>query len=338
MKGNLKRIKNFYYRLICKRKYKFLIIFFFIINNFILQKKYIFCFECIKNDKYQSSKCCECPNELIFNGLKIESPEDTIQEIIKYNKSISRFGDGEYDIIFGSDINYQEYNERLSKRLMEIINSNKTNLLVGIICPYNKSLQNNYINSEIKFWKIWFLTYKIKLLKILNKKKKYYSSEITRFYSKFKSKTKVPQYIEKLKKIWMGRDVLFVEGEKTRLGVGNDLFNNTKSIRRIICPPKNSFRVYDKILDTVLKFDKNFLILISLGPTASVLAYDLSSYGYQAVDIGHADIQYELFLRRAKSIIQIPFKFVNEYNSGKNENVGKVKDLNYYKQIAYKIF
>jgi glycosyltransferase family protein len=122
----------------------------------------------------------------------------------------------------------------------------------------------------------------------------------------------------------MGREVLFVEGEKTRLGVGNDLFSNTKSIRRIICPPKNSFRVYDKILDTVLKFDKNILILISLGPTATVLAYDLSSYGYQAVDIGHADIQYELFLRRAKNIIQIPFKFVNEYNSGRNENVGKV--------------
>jgi hypothetical protein len=69
---------------------------------------------------------------------------------------------------------------------MEILNSNKTNLLVGNICPYKKSIQNNYIKLEIKFWKIWFLTYKIKSLKILNIKKIYYSSEITRFYSKFK--------------------------------------------------------------------------------------------------------------------------------------------------------
>ena len=290
-------------------------------NNLNLKKenkyKYKYCFKCIKKINNLPPKCSKCPTELILEGLKIVSTEDTIKEIIQFNKSISRYGDGEFSLIFGISINFQEFNERLSKKLLEILNNNKTNLLVGIFYyPYKKN----------------------ELLKILNKKKKYYSADITRFYSKFKNRTKVPQYIKKLKKIWMGRNILIVEGEKTRLGIGNDLFNNTKSIKRIICPSKNSFRVYDKILDIVLKFDKNMLILISLGPTATVLAYDLSNYGYQTIDIGHTDIQYELFLRYAKNIIQIPFKFVNEYNFGRNEDVGKVTDVMYYKQIVYNIF
>ena len=31
------------------------------------------------------------------------------------------------------------------------------------------------------------------------------------------------------------------------------------------------------------------------------------------------------------------YKFVNEYNDGRNVNVGEVDDINYYKQIIYKI-
>lgn len=36
-------------------------------------------------------------------------------------------------------------------------------------------------------------------------------------------------------------------------------------------------------------------------------------------------------------MIQIPHKFVNEYNNGRNEDVGMVEDVNYYKQIIYNI-
>ena len=67
------------------------------------------------------------------------------------------------------------------------------------------------------------------------------------------------------------------------------------------------------------------------------MAYDLSHLGYQAIDFGHIDIQYELVLRNATDMIQIPHKFVNEYKGGRNENVGEVEDVNYYKQIIFKI-
>ena len=41
----------------------------------------------------------------------------------------------------------------------------------------------------------------------------------------------------------------------------------------------------------MLKIAKNTLILISLGPAASVISYDICKLGYQSIDIGHSDTE-----------------------------------------------
>jgi glycosyltransferase family protein len=166
--------------------------------------------------------------------------------------------------------------------------------------------------------------------------RKYYSSMISRFYIEYKDKSKIPYYIKKLKQIWDKKDILIIEGEMSRLGVGNDLFNNSKSIKRILCPAINAFNVYEKIISQAKKIDKSNLILLALGPTSSVLAYDLYKIGYQVIDVGHIDIEYEWFLRKAKKKIQIENKYVNEAYGNKFK-FGKVKDKNYYKEIICRI-
>ena len=153
-----------------------------------------------------------------------------------------------------------------------------------------------------------------------------------------KSKKGVPEYIRKLKKIWDKRNIVIIEGEKSRLGIGNDLFENSNSIKRIICPTINAFNHYQEIINTIkIKVEKNKLILIALGPTATILAYDLNKLGYQAIDIGHVDIEYEWYLRKAKYKIPIKNKYVNEC-SAKNISFDKVKDKKYYRQIIAQIF
>ena len=220
------------------------------------------------------------------------------------------------------------------------------------ISPTNKEL-STYYKSRIKFKSLTrnnsFNSLYMKPSSVIDK------SSISYIYDKckeeidhgnkvaenvFRYNEKISKSIEKKlgkRKNSAERLKRIIEGDKSRIGIGNNLFNNSKSIKRIICPNKNAFTVYDKILNATLKFDKNYLILISLGPTATVLAYDLNRYGYQAIDFGHADIQYEFYLRNATKTIQIPNKFVNEFNGGKNENVGNITDLEYYNQIITKI-
>ena len=78
------------------------------------------------------------------------------------------------------------------------------------------------------------------------------------------------------------------------------------------------------------------MILISLGPTATILTYDILKLGNQIIDFGHFDIQYEYYLRNATKKIKIPKKYVAEVKDG-SVNISSVNDKEYYKQIIYKI-
>ena len=127
------------------------------------------------------------------------------------------------------------------------------------------------------------------------------------------------------------RDVIICEGEKTRMGVGNDLLDNWKSIKRIICPSENSFDKYDEILETLKKQPKDSLILIALGPTATVLVYEMSKEGYQALDLGHLDIEYEWCIRNATKREKIINKYTNEVIQG--DEIQDVEDQSYKNQI-----
>lgn len=274
--------------------------------------------------------------EKVLGRYNIVSPIETIEKIVKDNASISRFGDGEFDMIYGVGMNYQKYNPKLAQRLEEILLSQDKGMLIGIPGIVNLDYCNQYTGFATEFWPKWLKKYKFKLLRILRKNRKYYSAQITRFYLDYKDKSNTQEYVKKLKEIWNNKDVVIVEGEKSRLGVGNDLFDNMKSIQRIICPSEDAFEIYDKIYEECLNIDKNKLILLALGPTATVLAYDLFKAGYRAIDIGHVDIEYEWFLRKATTKIKIENKYVTEVKEGRI-NIQEIKDDKYQREIIAKI-
>ena len=296
-----------------------------------------YCIKCINN---YNIRCKFCSKKIIFTGLNIATREETLDEIIYNNKSLARFGDGEFNLMFGWRNGFQNENKLLQEKLINTLNSTLKNLLIGIYIPYRNEDLRYLTRAGIIYWKKWFNHVKFKSIKLLNKSRKYYSALISRYYSLYKDKRKFNtlEYITKLKKIWEQRDILIIEGYYSRNGIGNDLFNNAKSIKRILCPSKNAFLVYDKIINETMKLKiyKNLLILISLGPTASVLSYDLCKLGFQVIDIGHADLEYEYYLRNYDSIKKIPYKFVNEVKNG-DINITNITDENYYKQIFSKI-
>lgn len=128
-----------------------------------------------------------------------------------------------------------------------------------------------------------------------------------------KDKGHCTETISRIRKIWEKRHCVIVEGEGTRMGVGNDLFDNAFIDGRLLCPSVDAFKKYDRILDYIRSnISKEALILIALGMTATVLAYDLALIGYQAIDIGHIDIEYEWYLMKAETKCAITNKSVNE--------------------------
>lgn len=263
----------------------------------------------------------------------IKSINETIDEIIK-GKSISRYGDGEFSCVLkNKNLGFQSYDKKLSERLNEILKTNLKNHLVAIPSTFNKI--NNLTNSEAIFWSRYYIKNHKNLDKILDLQKIYYDAMITRFYLPFKNKKENIKSIEKLKNYFFDKKILIIEGENTRFGVDNNLLKNVKSVKRILAPSKNAFSVYDKLLEEACKFSKDTIILIALGPTATVLAYDLCKEGYQAIDIGHLDIEYEWYLSGAKKKVEVKYKDVGDIKSKNNKEIDDLKLKREYEEQIY---
>lgn len=258
--------------------------------------------------------------------------EKVIYEIIHKNKSLARFGDGEFKWIMNIKQNsFQKDDIMLSKKLKECLNSNNPNLLIGI--PKALIKINDYNKFAKNIWMRFICLYGMKCYDMIPKNKAYADTNITRFYMDYKDKSKVKKRINNLKLIWENKDVIIVEGYKTKLGVNNDLLDNAKSIHRILVPNKDAFDKYNDIYNEVIKQNKNNLILLSIGPTATILANDLSIIGFQAIDIGHVDIEYEWYLKNAKEKIPIKGKYVNEAKSMGDYSDYRIEDESYNKSI-----
>jgi len=264
---------------------------------------------------------------------------ETIQYIIDHKVSISRYGDGEFAMIYhllnGGDCSnfyikaFQDYDENLAMRLKDILlNSNVKNHKIGV--PYAIIKTDEYVGMEKVFWERFVVLDISRFTKILDVNRLYLNSCFTRFYMGHKHKN-VDSYVYKLKKIWDRMNICIVEGEESRLGVGNDLFENAASIRRILCPSLNAFSKYDEIFNIIKEYSKFDLYLLALGHTATILAYDLSQIGLWAIDIGHVDIEYEWYLMGAKEKKRIKTKYVNEIPEGRI--VEDIEDPVYKSQI-----
>lgn len=266
--------------------------------------------------------------------LNIKSIDESIDYLTNNKVSLARFGDGEFKIMHSKKIGFQENNKELANRLKEVLNSTSKDIMICI--PGTLIQTNDMVDKSKNYWDSYLKQNRMTWYKDLSLKKLYYNTQMTRLYIDYKDKSKVGKRFEKLKSVWSNKDIVIVEGKFSKLGVGNDLFKGVTSISRIICPSKNAFDKYDEILDNVKKVDKSKLILIALGPTATVLAYDLHLLGYQALDIGHIDIEYEWFLRNVSEKVAIENKYVNEVMEGRITETNDY-DIEYLKQILYRI-
>lgn len=259
----------------------------------------------------------------------VMNTDETLKRIINDKCSVSRFGDGEFSLIYGESLKFQASSSEISNRLREILISNKNK---HIVCIPNVFENMEWATDNArKYWMKYLNLNRSKIYKIINMNKIYYDTQVTRLYIDIKDKSKVEKRFNLVESLWNNREVVIVEGEKSRLGIGNDLFNGCKSIERIICPSINAFSKYDEIFKEVKKQDKSKLILIALGPTATILAYDLSNEGYQAIDIGHIDIEYEWYLMKVKEKCPVKNKYIGEINGG--DCVEDILDKKYNKQI-----
>ncbi len=269
---------------------------------------------------------------------KITSHQDTMQQLM-IGKSLVRYGDGEFSIISGqARPPFQKNDSALAERLKEILSQNKDNILVAIADNYGNL--SKYTHSAAHGIREYMTpSVRREHMCLLNPNRTYHDAYISRPYliKEDKDPEKIHHEFNEWKQLWNGRNVIVVEGAGTRAGSGNDFFSNTQSIRRIICPARNSFDKYEEILSKCLDIaekERDCLFLAALGPTATVLCYDLADRGYQAIDIGHLDIEYEWFLAGQGDRIPIKNKLTQESPEATDE-YDEEELQEYFQQIVW---
>ncbi len=270
----------------------------------------------------------ELLKEMEKSNITILGIEESLIKI-KEGKSIARFGDGELDIIIDKDLKFQEHNSKLAERLKGILADNQEFCLIGIPDVINK-FENLTFESEA-FWIDNMYKTRKTWLKYINDNMEYCTANLTRPYIRHKDRSECGKYFSIIKEIWKDKDVVVCEGEQTGVGVGNDLLEGCKSVRRVLCPAEDAFNKYDEIINRLKQEPKDVLIILALGPTATVLAYDLAKEGYQALDMGHIDIEYEWYRRNVSKRERIENKYTNEVEGGNQTQ--ELKDNDYLKQI-----
>lgn len=278
----------------------------------------------------------------LVQKARILTSEQTIDLIVKEHLSVSRFGDGELQMIshylaggsadeFKVDT-FQDYIPILAKSLLDVFSSDNDKVLVCV--PYALVDSRVYYGYDSLFYRREWLARKTLFMNHL-KRSTIGDTNFTRFYLHRQDIKDYPRYIESMKRIWDKREVVLVEGQFSRLGVGNDLFDNASSIERVICPAKNAFSIYEELLSYLETLPKDKLFLLALGHTATVLASDLAKNGFQAIDLGHVDIEYEWYRMGAKEKVAVNNKYVNEVASGRISSAER--NEKYAEQVIYSI-
>lgn len=249
------------------------------------------------------------------NYYDIKSSEELITYLINNrNVSLVRFGDGEFEIMQGKSRPwFQTQDDDLSEKLKKSFYVHKENVIVAI--PDIMGDLSKYTDTAADDIRMYLKTdnARQRLFNILEKNEVYYDAYVTRPYIMYKDKEHAKNVFELFKKLWCDKNVLLVEGEYIRSGLGNDLFDNVKSMKRILCPAQNAFDYYEDIIDTIKSnIDNIDLILCCLGPTATIMAYDLADCGVQTIDLGQLDNEYEWYRKGATDRISIENKAVPE--------------------------
>lgn len=229
--------------------------------------------------------------------LNIAGTDESISLLSKNNFSMARYGDGELNIMMGGDIHFQPFNDDLSKRLKEILISYDDQSVLKIGVPLAINTTVGYNKNAKDFWDMNLSSGRMHWFRFCGLRKKFLNASLTRCFMDYEQKDKSLIWFQQIKELWCDSKILVIEGEIAKIGVGNNLFDNVFSIDRLITKSSDAWSVYSRILVKTLEIAKNYdLILVSLGPTATVLAADISKHGHRILDIGHISLEYNEYL------------------------------------------
>ncbi|KZL37979.1 hypothetical protein TY91_12265 [Secundilactobacillus collinoides] len=271
--------------------------------------------------------------------FNIHSPLET-SHILLHGNSISRFGDGEFNIALRrKSIGFQPYSDGLRNDLYQVLLCK--NVCIAIPHSFKSTKPDKFLVKT--FWWMYVTLHYKEIKAFVNKTNEhtFLDASFSRTVTELKNKNDISNVIKNVRNLWSSKHIIMIEGAETRFGVGNDLFSQAIDVSRILAPVKDAYSKSDAIIKSVNQLliskknltgwaNKNVIILIALGPTASILVKQLNSI-CQCIDIGHFDLQYEYLKQGYYHSVPVTDRYDNEISGG--SSVIDSNDSTYHSEI-----
>lgn len=229
------------------------------------------------------------------NSVSVLTAWQTIELLSKTGYSFCRFGDGEIALIKGEGIAFQKADRELGARLLEILQSEDEQFLVGINYFYLNPVKgvNSYTDNFLNCLQMQrkFLT------KNCNQKRTYIDAAITQMYQNY-NEYDFDRHFKTLQKLFLDRKVTLICGESVLNDIKYNALDACEDVEYLYGPSKDAYDSYDGLLKDALKIAPERVICVILGPAAKVLVYDLYKNGRTAWDIGHYLKDYDSYMRQ----------------------------------------
>lgn len=210
---------------------------------------------------------------------RFANAKESIDILTHSEKSLIRFGDGEFGIMNNHGIHYQDVDERLAEELKKII------------LEYSATDSAYYLAMPGKYFSCFWTFY----IKHWNKMKYFLYSRWV-FIAKYDFDE---LYLDAFL-FARGYSTMFPNIWKRDDLKGLILIHNNPVYAKILSgsvdipvefikiPPSNAYSVIDDLMaDVVKRYQPGILILISAGPCGKVMTYRLSKIGIRCIDTGH---------------------------------------------------
>lgn len=192
--------------------------------------------------------------------------------------SLARYGDGELKLALGRDAKSQKGDPALARRLREVLKSK-----IGPCLPCIPNI--DAATPKAEFWR----TYRDpKYASLYAGDRAFGSSFITRPDSA--PWIDAPAYWARVIDLWRKRDVVLVRGSSKSL-CASDL-GLARSVDEVVVSRQHAWADYPALMARLGGEKRR--VLLCLGATATVLAFDLAALGVHALDLGHIG----MFLRK----------------------------------------
>lgn len=239
-----------------------------------------------KNLFYKRERADYAPK---YANFKFLPAQETLVELIKGEKSLARFGDGEFEQITGGGIYppdsdwSQRWSKELARDLIMVLASTQKKLLVAVDPPSTFLASPNSshaIRFECNMW--------VDMRRLMWK---YLSDSVSYGHSHLFIKGNCPDLNwQQLRDFFHTKDIIVATGNVLTL-------SHLKLGRKtyfVECGTKNAYEKIAQIKQAIRRTMQNerlekstTLILASLGPTAGILAYQMVAEDICVWDTGH---------------------------------------------------